>query len=240
MTTETAAELEKLGKISKQAAWTSGIGLTILVGSLLFASLRLAGAQKQLTQTQNDLKTLESARDAKEQELTRLTAEVQAKQAELQAVSQTVSQSTAALGSTVDVLKKASAAPSPGQSVQVAHAIADAEQSIADLQSANQRLQHASSPSTAPNNQPLAREKYKEGFEKLAADDYDGAADAFKAADDASPGYHSAFELSRLIRSHRGDLSDPIKRKETIRKILDEYAQFAPADAVSKLKASIQ
>jgi hypothetical protein len=128
------------------------------------------------------------------------------------------------------------------QSPQVAAAAAEAGRALADARQINQRgleglraVEINSSP-RAGRNAPLATAKEREGFEKLIAGDYDGAAQAFRDAEDAYTSFHSAYELSRLIRSRRADLNDPVKRNGVFQTIVNKYSAGAPADLINKLK----
>ncbi|MEO6725878.1 MAG: hypothetical protein ABIU20_04335 [Blastocatellia bacterium] len=128
------------------------------------------------------------------------------------------------------------------QSPQVAAAAAEAGRVLADARQINQRgLEGLRSvditgPQRAGKNTSLATTKEREGFEKLIAGDYDGAAQAFQDAENALSGFHSAYELSRLIRSRRSDLNDPAKRKEVFQIIVNKLSFGAPPEVISKMK----
>jgi len=128
------------------------------------------------------------------------------------------------------------------QSPQVAAAAAEAGRALADARQINNRAQAGLRTLSIANSQPggknsaLAEAKEREGFEKLIAGDYDGAAQAFQDADNAYPTFHSASEISRLIKARRNDLNDPAKRKEVFQTIARQYSFGAPPELINKLK----
>lgn len=128
------------------------------------------------------------------------------------------------------------------QSPQVAAAAAEAGRVLADARQINQRgLEGLRSvdiagPQRIGKNAALATAKEREGFEKLIAGDYDGAAQAFQDAENAFSGFHAAFEISKLLKARRSDLNDPAKRKEVFQIIATKLSYGAPPEIISKLK----
>lgn len=85
-------------------------------------------------------------------------------------------------------------------------------------------------------NEPLARLKWKEGFDALVNNDMEKAIAAFTASENAWNGYHNAYELARYLRSKANIASDPSVRKEIIYKVLNDYSGFAPKESIAALK----
>lgn len=81
----------------------------------------------------------------------------------------------------------------------------------------------------------IAEGKEREGFQNLLAGNYDGAIQAFEAAEKAYPSYHSVYEIGRLLKSRRSELDDPVKRGEILNEIASSY--MVPSDLRQKMKA---
>jgi hypothetical protein len=81
-----------------------------------------------------------------------------------------------------------------------------------------------------------AAQQEREGFERLIKGDYEGAADAFAAAEQAYHSYHSAYEISRLLRARAADLNDPARRKSVLQEIVSRHAYGAPPDLIQRLR----
>jgi cell division septum initiation protein DivIVA len=136
-------------------------------------------------------------------------------------------------------LKEATEKLSQFQSPQLKAAAAEAGRVLADARQINQRAMEglrATESIGSGKDAALAKAKEREGFEKLITGDYDGAAQAFQAADNANHNFNSVSELARLVKSRRADLDDPAKRKEVFRTIVTRYSLGAPADLLNKLE----
>jgi len=82
-----------------------------------------------------------------------------------------------------------------------------------------------------------AREQEQKGFQALIDGRFEEALTAFQAAEDAVNGYHYAYELARLLRGRRGAFSDPAKRRDILKLIVERYTRGAPPEFVERLKA---
>jgi hypothetical protein len=86
------------------------------------------------------------------------------------------------------------------------------------------------------NKLQIASQKEREGFQNLIAGKYDDAIKSFQDSEGTYPGYHSVYELAKLIRSRRQDMNDESKRKEVFQLILDKYSYGVPSDLLNELK----
>ena len=90
-------------------------------------------------------------------------------------------------------------------------------------------------------NQPLAKDKEREGFQDFLNGDYESAVNAFRASENAYNGYHMVYELARLIKLNQAELySNPEKKKEVIKIILNKLSGGAPQDLTDQLKETIR
>jgi len=83
-----------------------------------------------------------------------------------------------------------------------------------------------------------ALQKEREGFEYLLSGEYAKAVNAFEAAEEAYNGFHQVYEIARALRE--ADLENPNERKETFRRIVEEFSWKAPKKALEKLKERSQ
>jgi hypothetical protein len=90
------------------------------------------------------------------------------------------------------------------------------------------------------NVKNAASEEERKGFQALIDGNYDQAIAAFKAAENAYPGYHQVYEIARLISARRQDLNDPSKRKAVLQQIVVYFSWEAPADLLDQLKKAAQ
>jgi len=84
-----------------------------------------------------------------------------------------------------------------------------------------------------------AAQNEREGFERLISGDYEGAMNAFKAAENAYHSYHQVYELARLIKEKKSELGDPNKRKDFLQVIVTQFAYGAPQDLMERLRAIV-
>jgi len=123
----------------------------------------------------------------------------------------------------------------------VLEALAEARQSVQTAQEINETTAASlTSPATdkltrSVSNWQLARDEEREGFKDLISGQFDDAAKAFQASENAVNGYHYAYELARLIRKRRSDLDDTVKRKDVLRTIITQYSRGAPKDLIDRL-----
>lgn len=106
--------------------------------------------------------------------------------------------------------------------------------------STDETYQKIGSVGTEINNKTLevAIEKEKEGFQKLIDGDYDNAARAFDAAENAYNSYHNVYELSRLIRTNKEQMkNDPAKKKEVFQKIVKDLSYGMPKEFSGTIKS---
>lgn len=108
-------------------------------------------------------------------------------------------------------------------------------------QSASEELQSAGSTAITiinkeKNNLQIASDKEREGFQELINGNYGQAVVAFQAAESAYPSYHQVYELSRLLKARKEDLSDSSKRKAVLQQIVANYAYGAPSDLLEQLQ----
>lgn len=86
----------------------------------------------------------------------------------------------------------------------------------------------------------LAARKEHEGFEQLAAQQYEAALQSFEEAERAYPGYHYVYEIGRLLRKQKVALSAPETRPEAERRIqteiLQKYSAKAPPSALEQMR----
>lgn len=87
------------------------------------------------------------------------------------------------------------------------------------------------------NKSQQASQYEREGFESLIKGDYEGAINSFQAAENAYHSYHQVYELARLIRQRKAELSDPDKRKDFLQLIVNRNSYGAPQDLMERLRA---
>ena len=86
-----------------------------------------------------------------------------------------------------------------------------------------------------PEKQALKLEK--EGFEHLIKNQFDSALNKFTQAEKTSTSFHMAYEISRLLKSKKGNYSDPSDIKK---QIIKSYSWKAPPDLLAKLKMQLK
>jgi hypothetical protein len=78
------------------------------------------------------------------------------------------------------------------------------------------------------------------GFECLIEGRNSDALAYFTLAESAQHGYHSVYEIGRLLRAQMTNLQDPIQRKKILSQIATQYSYGAPPDLLLKVKAISQ
>ncbi len=209
--------------------------ITIAI-SLIGNILQWSNSENEKTLVDIQIAQTKLDRDRTQIQLDALKQQLQDAQSIYEATNQKIAEAEQRLQEATNKL-----AQSESQSPQLKAVAAEAGRILADARQSNQRALEGLRATEAIGSQPgrnpaLAAQKEREGFEKLIAGDYDGAAQAFQAAEDASHGYHSVYELARLVRSKRADLDDPAKRKEVFRTIVTKHSFGAPADLINKLR----
>ena len=87
----------------------------------------------------------------------------------------------------------------------------------------------------------IAKQKERNGFKSLLAEDYTNAAISFQDAENASNGYHWVYELARLIRNNKAQLyNNPSKRAEILKIVVDKYSEAAPADLLNQIRDELK
>lgn len=127
-------------------------------------------------------------------------------------------------------------------SVQTQNTLKDVEQKINSLEQTTQAsvdtLDKSESAATTNFRGKLAtaKEKEREGFQNLLDGNYDDAIKSFQESEDSLNGYHSAYEIARLLRDNKHKLVDPAEKKEVYKTIANEHAYGAPPDLLKKVK----
>ncbi len=80
----------------------------------------------------------------------------------------------------------------------------------------------------------------RQAFEHLLAGRYDEAQADFARAEQAYPGYHSVYEIARLIRQRRPALASPEAQEELLRTIATRHAYGAPADLLRRVRERVR
>jgi hypothetical protein len=104
------------------------------------------------------------------------------------------------------------------------------------VQSVEQNQSQQIAIQTFTNKADKAAQQERDGFERLIKGDYEGAAAAFDAAEQAYHSYHSAYEISRLLRARAAELNDPARRKEVLQEIVNRHSYGAPPDLIQRLR----
>lgn len=136
----------------------------------------------------------------------------------------------------------AAATPSTPQTKE---AIANIQQTVSNINQAgkyalaNIDMKSSSYKQSAVKNEPLARQRWKDGFAALVNNNIEDAVTAFTESENAYNGYHHAYELSRYLRSKENNATDPATRKDIIRKVLSDYSGFAPKESIEALKKEL-
>lgn len=121
---------------------------------------------------------------------------------------------------------------------QTQKALGDLQQSVTNLQQSAQLTTQSLNTSESGETQKyrIARDKEREGFQDLINGDYDGAQAAFEASENAYNSYHNVYELARLVRDNKSQLSNPAKKKEVFQKIVKDLSYGAPPDLLAQIK----
>lgn len=94
---------------------------------------------------------------------------------------------------------------------------------------------NTTSAQAANNKLAVAKQKEREGFQALLDDNFQQAAAAFQAAENAYNGYHWVYELARFMKANQ-DETDPTKRAAVIETVVSRYSKGAPPDLLAQLK----
>ncbi len=86
----------------------------------------------------------------------------------------------------------------------------------------------------------LALQFEKDGFNALINNQFTIALDKFMKAEKASPSFHMAYEISRLLKSEKANLENPAIQRKIKKQIIDKYSWRAPVDLLKKLRAQIK
>lgn len=86
-------------------------------------------------------------------------------------------------------------------------------------------------------NADEASQKEQEGFKLLMNENYNDAAKAFTASENAKNGYHASYELAKLLRANAKAMNDAQVKREVLDKIYSKYSNFAPPEVNEWLKA---
>lgn len=219
---------------NQPAFWIPTITIAIsLIGNIL----QWSNSENEKTLVDIQIAQTKLDKDRTQIQLDALKQQLQDAQSIYEATNQKIAEAEQRLQEATNKL-----AQSESQAPQLKAVAAETGRILADARQSNQRaLEGLRATEAIGSRQPgkdpaLAAQKEREGFEKLIAGDYDAAAQAFQAAEDANHGYHSVYELARLVKSKRADLDDPAKRKEVFRTIVTKHSFGAPADLINKLR----
>lgn len=82
-----------------------------------------------------------------------------------------------------------------------------------------------------------ARSLEREGFLALRREDYAGAARLFTKSENAYNGFHSVYELAKLLRNNATAMQkDSIVKREILKSINDKYSGYAPGEVQTWLQ----
>lgn len=81
-----------------------------------------------------------------------------------------------------------------------------------------------------------ASKSERDGFTALLEGRYDDSIAAFEEAERIYPAYHQVYEIGRLLREERNNLTEPEKRKQVFHKIVNKYSWKAPKEMLEKLR----
>jgi hypothetical protein len=90
----------------------------------------------------------------------------------------------------------------------------------------------------AKDNDQLAAQKEREGFEALLAENYVQSLEAFGEAETAVPGYHSAYEMTLLLKRLQPNPT-PAQRQELLDTIASKHVWGVPLDLRERLRTRI-
>jgi hypothetical protein len=210
--------IDQLKRSSKRGAIVSLAGVIAIAGALLFSFHYLS---KQVVRVQ----ALDAQIAEKESRIKGLDRDLQAKGQQLNATEKVCSD----FQSVVEEEYPEAAKSALKQTVENNPGSKDVLESLSQV--ATQSQGQSSKLSTA-------KQKEREGFEKLISGDYAGAADAFKAAEKAFPSYHNVYELSKILNENRAQMDTPAKKQEVFSTIVKKYSYGAPPDLWRGVKAA--
>ena len=71
----------------------------------------------------------------------------------------------------------------------------------------------------------------------MIARDFDGARQAFLAADESLNGFHSAYDIAKFLGDSKASGKDPEQRRQAYNTILAKHSWGAPKAALDQLRA---
>ncbi len=224
-------EVEKLiaeVKVLKQP-WrlpTFWLGVVALSSSVSYNIYQFYTSDVKKERANLELEKIDLEKTKLESDRTRLSKEIDSQQTAL-----------------ANIKKEISSAQSQAVSEEVKQALQQATDNISTLQqsvdatSESLAVEESLTTSQFRNKVQIARAKERDGFEALIKNDYDAAASAFQAAEDAFNGYHSVHDIAKLLRDTKSERGDPAKMADVKHKIAREYSYLAPTDLLPKLKS---
>lgn len=216
MATYTTNSERKLSieKSSKRAAWLTLIGVLFVAASLLFSFYQLHKLDKDIAEKQKQSAGLDQKLDDKQRELDYREEQVRERQKLAEKYEQTLAQ-------LIESVPKDTLDQSIKENPQI-------KQVVEEVKNAPPTQPISNTQPTKDKATALAKER--EGFQALISGDYGSAIAAFQAAENSYNSFHNVYELTRLLRKNRAQMSDPMKRKEVFQTIVKQYSFGAPTD----------
>lgn len=214
-----------LAKSSKRAAIISIVGGGIVIASLIFSFFSLKEKSNQL--------------DREIAEKQKQTAELDQKFEEKQQKLNETLKSLEETQQTLDDFKTNVREISPNVAEEaVKQTIEKSPQAKQVFQEIKKNEKNDTQPIVRKkiNDPGIAKAKEREGFQHLIAGDYDNAIAAFQAAENAYNTYHNVYDIARILRQNKSQMSDPVKKKEIFKKIVKDYSYGAPPDLWQQVK----
>jgi hypothetical protein len=227
--------------ILQPASWFTMIGLIISIAINFKQSSEVINA-KQLAEIQLQQSKLDFARlEVRKDSVSKATKLLEDKNTIAKIQLENNQTRIASMQKEITQFQSSIATLSPSQ---IQNAIGNIKESLVRISDVNKTTTQDFSPSNTSSAQTFtkdlqtARQKEREGFQNLIAGDYTNSAANFQAAENAYNGYHWVYELARLIRVNKTELySNPHKRAEIIKLVLDKYSAGAPKDLLDKLRS---
>jgi hypothetical protein len=207
-----------------------GVSVAGNIGQFLTYESRATIAEAKVAQAKLDRIEMENKRDEARIEFAEL-------QSQLASVQETIGR-----------------AKQESNSTQVKEKLIEADRKLTNLQTTTQATQQSLDTSESAATQQfrnlrqntqnlatvgklqLAKDKEREGFQSLIDGDYDNASAAFQAAESSYNGYHNVYELARILRENKSQMSDPAKKKEIFQRIVRDHSYGAPPDLWERVK----